>query len=64
MIKILHISPSYLPAIRFGGPIQSIHLLNKNLITKDLVVDVLTTTAGLNREQILEIVISGILLTE
>lgn len=51
MIKILHISPSYYPAFRFGGPIQSVHLLNKALVKKGVKVDVLTTNAGLAQEQ-------------
>ena len=50
MIKLLHISPSYYPAFRFGGPIQSVHLLNKALVKKGVKVDVLTTTAGNNKE--------------
>lgn len=51
MIKLLHISPSYFPAFRFGGPIQSVHLLNKSLVKKGVKVDVLTTKAGLTVEQ-------------
>lgn len=51
MIKLLHISPSYYPAFRFGGPIQSVHLLNKALVKKGVKVDVLTTNAGLAQEQ-------------
>ncbi|HCY77262.1 MAG TPA: hypothetical protein DHV28_15190 [Ignavibacteriales bacterium] len=50
-MKILHIIPSYMPAFRFGGPIQSVHLLNKTLIKKGVEVDVLTTNAGLSQEQ-------------
>ena len=50
-MKILHISPSYYPAIKFGGPIQSVHLLNKALVKKGVMVDVLTTTAGLDSDQ-------------
>ncbi len=48
MIKLLHISPSYYPAFRFGGPIQSVHLLNKALVKKGVIVDVVTTDAGQN----------------
>lgn len=51
MIKLLHISPSYYPAFRFGGPIQSVHLLNKALVKKGVKVDVLTTNAGLTQDQ-------------
>jgi glycosyltransferase involved in cell wall biosynthesis len=50
-MKILHIIPSYYPAIKFGGPIQSVHLLNKALVKKGVKVDVLTTNAGLSRAQ-------------
>jgi glycosyltransferase involved in cell wall biosynthesis len=46
-IKLLHVSPSYYPAIQFGGPIQSVHLLNKSLVSKGMHVDVITTNAGL-----------------
>ena len=28
-MKILHVVPTYLPAYRYGGPIQSVHSLNK-----------------------------------
>lgn len=48
-MRILHVSPSYYPAFRFGGPIRSVHLLNKALIEKGVTVDVLTTDAGLDR---------------
>ncbi len=48
MIKLLIISPSYYPAFRFGGPIQSVHLLNKALVKKGVIVDVITTDAGQN----------------
>lgn len=50
-MKILHISPSYYPAFKFGGPIQAVYLLNKELVKQGLHVDVLTTDAGLNDDQ-------------
>ena len=50
-MRVLNVSPSYYPAIKYGGPIQSIHLLNKYLVKKGITVDVLTTTAGLSTEQ-------------
>lgn len=50
-MKVIHISPSYYPAIKYGGPIQSVHLLNKYLVKNDCNVDVLTTNAGLSRSQ-------------
>ena len=46
-MKILHIIPSYYPAIQFGGPIESVHLLNKALVKDEMIVDVLTTNSGL-----------------
>ena len=46
-MKILHIVSSYWPAFEFGGPIQSVHLLNKNLASLGLDVTVYTTNAGL-----------------
>ncbi len=53
-MKLLHISPSYYPAFRFGGPIQSVHLLNKALVKKGVRVDVLTTTAGNTKKSMSE----------
>lgn len=49
-MKLLHISPSYYPAFRFGGPIQSVHSLNITLVQKNIQVDVLTTTAGNSKD--------------
>lgn len=46
-MRILHVTPSYFPAVSFGGPIQSVHLLNKTLASKGITVDVFTTNAGL-----------------
>ncbi len=52
-MKLLHISPSYFPAMQFGGPIRSVHLLNKALLNKGIEIEVLTTNAGLkNRKDI------------
>lgn len=47
-MKILHVSPSYYPAFKFGGPIMSIHILNKALVCKGEDVTVYTTDAGFN----------------
>jgi glycosyltransferase involved in cell wall biosynthesis len=47
-MKILHVSPSYMPAHQFGGPIQSVHLLNKYLVRLGHEVDVVTTNAKLD----------------
>jgi glycosyltransferase involved in cell wall biosynthesis len=49
--KILHVTPSYFPAIQFGGPIQSVHLLNKTLVSKGVEVDVFTTNAGIENNK-------------
>jgi glycosyltransferase involved in cell wall biosynthesis len=42
-IKILHISPTYFPAFRHGGPILSVHALNKWLVKKGAEVTVFAT---------------------
>ncbi len=42
-MKILHIVPTYFPATRYGGPIQSVHDLNKNLVKLGHKVTVFTT---------------------
>lgn len=53
-MKILHIIPSYYPAFKYGGPIESVYLLNKALAKRGIEVTVLTTNAGLeNRKDIL-----------
>ena len=43
-MKILHILPSYLPAVRYGGPMQSVHALCKSLVRLGHEVDVLTSS--------------------
>ncbi|MBI4993484.1 glycosyltransferase [Candidatus Wolfebacteria bacterium] len=42
-MKILHIVPSYIPAHRYGGPIESVHELNKGLVKNGVEVVVYTT---------------------
>jgi len=42
-MKILHIVPAYFPAIRYGGPIKSVHELNKWLVKNGADVTVYTT---------------------
>lgn len=42
-MKILHVVPTYLPAYRYGGPIQSVHSLNKWLVRAGAEVTVYTT---------------------
>ncbi|MDO8469634.1 MAG: glycosyltransferase [bacterium] len=63
-MKILHIVPSYLPAYRYGGPIISVHALNKWLVRGGVAVTVFTTNAdGPNRLNVVlnqEIDIDGV----
>ncbi len=47
-MKILHVIPSYFPAIKYGGPVESVHLLNKVLAKRGINVFVFTTNAGIN----------------
>lgn len=42
-MKILHVVPSYLPAVRYGGPIHSVHGLCKALAARGHEVEVFTT---------------------
>ena len=42
-MKILHIVPTYLPAYRYGGPIKTVHELNKRLAKKGCEATVYTT---------------------
>ena len=42
-MKIIHIVPTYLPAVRYGGPIWSVHGLCKSLAALGNEVQVLTT---------------------
>ncbi len=42
-MKILHITPTYIPAYRYGGPIKSVHELNKWLVKQGAEVTVYTT---------------------
>lgn len=44
-MRILHITPTYYPAHRYGGPVKSVHELNKWLVKKGVEVVVYTTTA-------------------
>ena len=52
-MRILDITPAYLPAFHFGGPIESVHQLNKWLVKKGVEVVVYTTNAGLRDKDIL-----------
>jgi glycosyltransferase involved in cell wall biosynthesis len=42
-VKILHVVPTYFPAVRYGGPIVAVHGLCKALVARGHEVDVLTT---------------------
>src|SRR5579864_3721352 len=43
-LRLLHITPSYIPAYRYGGPIYSVHALCRSLATAGHEVHVLTTS--------------------
>ncbi len=61
-MRILHIVPSYLPAYSYGGPILSVHSMNKWLVKKGADVTVYTTNINggseldvpLNREVVID----------
>lgn len=42
-MKVLHVVPTYFPAVRYGGPIVSVHGLCRALAARGHQVDVLTT---------------------
>ncbi len=42
-MKIIHVTPTYVPAFRYGGPIRSTHGLAKSLVDLGHVVYVITT---------------------
>lgn len=44
ILKILHVVPTYLPAIRYGGPIVSVHGLCRGLAARGHEVHVFTTS--------------------
>jgi len=48
-MRVLCVIPAYWPAFQLGGPIFSVHNLNKALVKKDVEVNVYTTNAGLPR---------------
>ena len=61
-MKILHLVPSYWPAFERGGPIRSVHLLNKWLVKHGVDVAVYTTNIDLEGkvETNKEILIDGV----
>ena len=42
-LRILHVVPSYLPAVRYGGPVYAVHGLCRQLVAQGHHVDVYTT---------------------
>ena len=42
-LRLLHVVPTYYPAVRYGGPIVSVHALCKSLARRGHAVDVFTT---------------------
>jgi len=42
-MRILHVVPTYYPAVRYGGPIWSVHSLCKSLVARGHKVTVITT---------------------
>ena len=43
-MKLLHVMPTYLPAVRYGGPMYAVHALCRNLVTLGHEVHVCTTS--------------------
>jgi glycosyltransferase involved in cell wall biosynthesis len=54
-MKILFILPAYYPSVRYGGPIQSMHLLAKTLYKKDIEVYVITTNVYMDKGKNVEL---------
>ncbi len=46
-LKILSVSPSYYPAVEFGGPVTALRSLNKHLKDLNSEISVVTTTSGI-----------------
>jgi len=47
-MKLLCVIPSYWPAFQYGGPIVSVHSLNRALVKKGVEITVYTTDTGLS----------------
>jgi glycosyltransferase involved in cell wall biosynthesis len=43
LLRLLHVVPTYLPALRYGGPIRSVHALCRELAARGHEVHVFTT---------------------
>jgi glycosyltransferase involved in cell wall biosynthesis len=48
-MRVLCVIPKYWPAFQYGGPISSVHYLNKTLVEKGVGVTVYTTNVGLDK---------------
>lgn len=63
-MRVLHVVSSYWPAYEFGGPIQSVHLLNKYLVKYGADVSVYTTNSGLKKNKDIppkkEVILDGV----
>ncbi len=57
-MKILHVSPSYVPAYRYGGPVKATHELCRELARKG--VDVTVFTTNLDGEKNLDVPLNTI----
>jgi glycosyltransferase involved in cell wall biosynthesis len=49
-MRILHVTPAYIPAYRYGGPVRSVHELARQLVAEGEEVTVYTTTADVEAE--------------
>lgn len=49
-MRILHITPTYVPAYRYGGPIYAVHALCRSLAVAGHDVHVLTTSVDGSRD--------------
>jgi glycosyltransferase involved in cell wall biosynthesis len=54
-MRILHITPSYLPAYEFGGPVKTVHELCAALVKKGIDVSVFTTNITLEDRKDIEV---------
>src|SRR5579863_6141690 len=42
-LRLLHVVPTYYPAVRYGGPVRSVHALCASLVRRGMEVSVYTT---------------------
>lgn len=54
-MKLLFITHSYYPAFKHGGPVVSVHSINKKLVEMGVEVTVLTTNAGLEKDKSIQV---------